>query len=447
MKKYMQIAACIGLAAVAILALGAVLDPGIHAAVIGLMTDPHAQTTFLAAEGAAVIDPEMLKAELKKIGESVKEMGERALAEAKKTGDMSAELKPKVDELLIKQGELQARLAEVEQKAARPKGNDRQAPQSAGQLLVESDEYKAWMASGGMKSTQSGFVFPVKASLIGIPTDNTTTVGVAPDLQPGVIPIAMRRMTIRDLITPGRTSSNLIQYVKETGFTNNAATVTESVQKPESTIVYALMQSAVVTIAHWIKASKQILDDFLALQSNIDGRLRYGLQLVEEAQLLKGSGVGNNLNGIYTQATLFSAPISIASPTKIDTLRLMLLQAEIALYPSTGIVLHPSDWAAIELTKDTQGRYIIANPQSMAQPMMWGRPIVSTQAMTQDTALVGAFKLGAQLFDREDANVVISTENQDDFIKNMVTIRAEERLGLAVYRPEAFIKNTDLPST
>lgn len=448
MKRYVQIAACITLAAVAVLALGAVLDPGLHAAVIAWITDPHVQTGLIAAEVVPLaIDPETIKAELKKIGDSVKEMGERALAEAKKTGDMSAEMKPKVDELLIKQGELQARLQEVEQKQARPKGNDNGPPQSAGQLLVESDEFKAWMNAGGMKSTSSGFVFPVKASLIGIPSTNITTVGVAPDLQPGVIPIAMRRMTIRDLITPGRTSSNLIQYVKETGFTNNAATVTETVQKPESTIVYALVQSAVVTIAHWIKASKQILDDFLALQSNIDGRLRYGLQLVEEAQLLNGSGVGNNLNGIYTQATNYSAPIVVASPTKIDTLRLMLLQAEIALYPSTGIVLHPSDWAAIELTKDTQGRYIIANPQSMAQPMMWGRPVVATQAMTQDTALVGAFKLGAQLFDREDANVVISTENQDDFIKNMVTIRAEERLGLAVYRPEAFIRNTDLPST
>jgi HK97 family phage major capsid protein len=183
------------------------------------------------------------------------------------------------------------------------------------------------------------------------------------------------------------------------------------------------------------------------LQSNIDYRLRYGLALVEEAQLLKGSGVGNNLNGIYTQATVFAAPIVVPAPTKIDTIRLMLLQAELALYPATGIVLHPADWAAIELTKDTTGGYIFANPQSLATPALWGRPVVATMSMTVDTALVGAFKLGAQVFDREDANVVVSTENQDDFIKNMVTIRAEERLGLAVYRPEAFIKNTNLPST
>jgi HK97 family phage major capsid protein len=184
------------------------------------------------------------------------------------------------------------------------------------------------------------------------------------------------------------------------------------------------------------------------LQSMIDQRLRYGLGYVEETQLLKGSGVGNNLNGVYTQATAFAAPIALSgSVTMIDTIRLMLLQAEIAEYPSTGIVLHPADWAKIELTKDANRGYIFANPQSMATPQLWGRPVVATQAMTVDTALVGAFRLGAQIFDREDANVVISTENQDDFIRNMVTIRAEERLALAVYRPAAFVKNTNLPAS
>lgn len=383
---------------------------------------------------------EMISAELKKIGEQVKEQGERALAEAKKHGDMSADLKPKIDEMLIKQGELQARLLEVEQKAAR-RGSDEQAIiQTVGHQVIASAEFKAFMEAGGMKSTQSGFVFQIKAAL--------TTLGiVVPETLPGVQPGVSRRMTVRDLITPGRTGAGLVQYVQETGFTNNAATVSETTQKPESTLAYALVQSAVVTIAHWIKASKQILDDLAQLQSMIDGRLRYGLAFVEEEQLLKGSGTGNNLNGIYTQATAYSAPIVIAGETKIDTLRLMLLQSEIAEYPATGIVLHPSDWAAIELKKDTTGRYIIGNPQGSLAPTLWARPVVATQAMTADTALVGAFQLGAQIFDREDANVVIATENSDDFVKNLVTVRCEERLAMAVYRPEAFIKAADLPAT
>lgn len=385
---------------------------------------------------------------LAKISDEVKEAGQKALAEAKKFGDMYAADKPKVDEMLVKQGELQARLLEAEQKLARKGTEEPVHNQTAGELVAQSAEYKAWFDGGGMKSNTSAFIHQLpRAALTSIGTTNTTTVGVNPDMQPGIIPGTSRRLTIRDLLMPGTTQSNMIQYVKETGFTNNAAPTSETNLKPESSLVYALTQSAVVTIAHWIKASKQILDDFKALQSMIDARLRYGLKLVEENQLLKGSGVGNNLNGIYTQATAFVAPIVVTLPTKIDQIRLMLLQAEMAEFPATGIVLHPADWAAIELTKDTTRAYLFANPQASSTPRLWGRPVVATQAMTVDTALVGAFELGAQIFDREEANVVISSENSDDFVKNMITIRAEERLALAVYRPQAFVKNADLSAS
>jgi HK97 family phage major capsid protein len=413
-----------------------ILDPSV--AVAGIMLDTAPDLKQIAEE---------TKKALEKISGEVKAMGERALAEAKKTGDMSAELKPKVDEILVKQGELQARLQETERKLAKRTDDEKQIVKSIGARMVESPEYKAWLEAGGMRSVQSGFLYTLKAELTSTPTTDTTTVGVRPDEQ-APVPGTQQRLTVRDLIMPGRTSSNMISYVRETGFTNNAAPVSEATaRKPESSLTYEWVQSPVSTIAHFIKASKQILDDFLQLQSNIDGRLRYGVKLIEEGQLLKGSGSGNNLNGIYTQATAYSAPIAVPSPTKIDTLRLMLLQAELAQYPSTGIVLHPSDWAAIELTKDNTGAYIFANPQNLAQPALWGRPVVATQSMTVDTALVGAFRMGAQLFDREEVNIVIATQNEDDFVRNMITIRAEERLALAVYRPEAFIKNANLPWT
>lgn len=394
------------------------------------------------------VDPKEIEAALKKIGAEVKEFSEKALAEAKKSGDLWAETKEKVDKMLLEQGTLQARLLEIEQKQdrARAEGDDR--PKSAGEIVVESESFKQFMSQGGMRMPNSSCVIPLpRAAITSTATTNTTTVGVAPDVRPGVIPGTERRLTIRDLIMPGQTNSNAIQYVRESGFTNSAATVSETNVKPQSELTYELVQQAVVTIAHYFKASKQILDDFPQLQSMIDARGRYGLKLVEENQLLKGSGVGNNLNGIYTQATSYVAPITVAGPTRIDVLRLMILQAALAEYPASGIVLHPSDWAAIELAKDADGRYIFANPQSMVQPRMWGLPVVPTQAMTQDTALVGAFNTQAQVFDREEANVVIATQNEDDFIKNMITIRIEERLALAVYRATAFIKNTNLPDS
>ena len=397
-----------------------------------------------AALAGRIDNVEDVERELKRIGDDIKQQGELALKEAKKAGELSAETKAKVDELLVKQGELQARLQEAEQKLDRRGGDEGEhAEKSLGQRFVESEDFKSFKAEGGMKTKNASVSFSVKA-ITSLPASAGD--GIAPNRLPGIVGIPERRFTVRDLISPGTTTSPVIQYLKETGFTNNAGVVAEGAQKPESDITYDLMNQPVATIAHWFKASKQILDDFAQLSSQIDARLRYGLDFAEELQLLKGSGVGNNLNGIYTQATAYAAPLVIADATRIDVLRLALLQAELAEYPSTGIVLHPTDWAAIELTKTDDGAYLFANPTQMAGPALWGRPIVSTQAMTVDTFLVGAFKLGAQVFDREEANVVIATENQDDFIKNMITIRGEERLGLAVYRPEAFVKGDITPA-
>lgn len=388
-------------------------------------------------------DPEAITKELKRIGDDVKQIGEKALKEAKAAGDMTAETKTKVDEMLVKQGELQARLQEAEQKLDRRASGDREAVKTAGHTMIESKEFKEYIAGGDFKKS---FNMALKA-IVSITSDPASAGdAVNPDRLPGILAAPSRRMTVRDLITPGRTASNMIQYVKETGFQNMAEATAEGAAKPKSDITFDLVSSPVIKIPTYVKASTEILADAPMLQSFIDGRLRFMLAYAEELQLLKGSGAANNLNGIYTQATAYAAPIVYASPSRIDVLRLALLQAELAEFPATGIVLHPADWAHIELTKDTTGAYIFANPQSLAQPALWGRPVVGTQAMTVDTFLVGAFKLGAQVFDREQANVRISTENEDDFIKNMVTILAEERLALATYRPEAFIKGDITPA-
>ena len=188
------------------------------------------------------------------------------------------------------------------------------------------------------------------------------------------------------------------------------------------------------------KASKQIMDDFAQLQSTIDAEMRYGLKFVEEQEILFGSGTGGHLEGIVPQASAFAPAFAPAARTPIDDLRLAILQAQLARLPVDGFVVHFTDWAKIELTKDTTGGYILANPLRIAGPTLWGRPVVETEAPEfEGEFLAGAFRTGAQLFDREDANVVISTENVDDFEKNMVSIRCEERVALAVKRPEAFV--------
>ncbi|PZX32052.1 HK97 family phage major capsid protein [Cupriavidus phytorum] len=388
-------------------------------------------------------DVKEIKASLGKISDDVKAAGEKALKEAQlAAGKLSEETKAKVDELLTKQGEMQANLQHAQQALAKLEANGAGGDvqhQSFGQQFVGSDDFKAFTG----KTTPRGRVdMTFNAAITTVATD---TDGAAGDLVqntrlPGIIAPLNRRLTVRDLITPGRMDGQVLEYVKETGFTNNAAPVAETVKKPESTMKFDLVTTSAKVIAHFVKASRQILSDASQLASYIDGRLRYGLALVEENQLLNGDGTGQNLLGIIPQATAFAAPFDPAgTETGIDNIRLAMLQAALAEFPATGIVMHPSDWARIELLKDTTGRYIIGNPQGTISPTLWGQPVVATQAITVDKFLVGAFKLGAQVFDRWQARVEVATENEDDFVKNLVTILAEERLALAVYRPQAFV--------
>lgn len=388
---------------------------------------------------------EKMGKEFKTASDKVKDIAEKALKQAEEGGGMTKEMKAEVDKRLIEQGTLLSDMAQKIDAFTKSQPENKQG-KTSGQIFVEDKGFKEFMEKGGFRGP--GQVINVRMKTIsGLTADAGGTL-VAPDRQQGIITTPNRRLTVRDLLMPGRTSSNLIEFFRELVFTNSAAPVSETVLKPESNITFEPAEASVKTIAHWVPASKQILDDVPGLQSYIDGRMRYGLDLEEEAQLLKGAGTGNNLNGIYTQATAYSLPSGASAPAQlIDHIRAMLLQAELAEYPASGIVLHPTDWYNIEILKDgVSGGYLIAQPQNgMTAARLWGREVVATQAMTQDTALVGAFRMGAQIFDKEDANVMVSSEDSDNFRKNMVTVRAEERLALAVYRPGAFIKSTNLP--
>lgn len=333
---------------------------------------------------------------------------------------------------------LHGRLNELEQKLAeapaKGKGRTRSDDQkSAGELFVESQELKDFAARGG-KGHSAAFKLKAITSL-----DASGGLGIWSDRLPGVLQEPDRPLTIRALLDSGRTSSNLIEWVKENVFTNSADVVSEGAQKPESNITFTREDVPVRTIAHWIHATRQVLADFPQLQTIINGRLSYGLKLVEEDQLLLGDGTGNNILGLIPQATAYNTGLNRVGDTFIDVIRHAILQVRLSFYPASGVVLTPTDWHNIELTKDNENRYLMANPSGNMPAMLWGRPVVESDALPEDEFLVGAFRMAATVFDREDASIMVSTEDRDNFVKNMVTILCEERLALAVSRPAAFV--------
>ena len=376
------------------------------------------------------------------IKETVQILGADLTEKVKAGGEVSAKLKEDTDKALLELGAVTTRLGELEKRAAREKDAVEEGFKSIGDMVIESAAYKAGNLTGASRGS-----IKVSMDRAAITSANTTvgagrsagTSLIPGQRVPGIFGLPERQLTVRDLLLPGQTSSNSVEYVKETGYTNSAAPVAETAAKPYSDLTFDMATAPVRTIAHLFKASRQILDDAPALRSYIDARARYGLRFVEENQLLNGSGTGQNILGLVPQATAFAPAFTPADATAIDRLRLAVLQVILAEYPATAFVLNPIDWAKVELTKDAGGNYIIGNPQGSLTPTLWNLPVVSTQAMAAGDFLTGAFSYAAQIFDRMEIEVLLSSENVDDFEKNMFTIRAEERLGLAVYRPEAFV--------
>jgi HK97 family phage major capsid protein len=366
---------------------------------------------------------------------------EKAENDVRQFGAISAETKAKLTEQVEAAAAMQGRLQNIEQALAALKTEpDKAKRQTLGELVLNDAGLKTWLAGSTANSKASIKIDRFKNAI----TERGSGEGAAgeiiiPQRIAGWVTPPNRILTIRDLLPQGRTTSNAVDFVQETGFTNNAAPVAEGAQKPESSLEFTLRTAPVRTIAHWLQASKQVLEDIPQLESYINTRLTYGLKLVEEEQLLAGDGTGQNLLGLIPQATPYDRSRSKVGDTRIDIVRRAMTQLRLSQYQPDAVVLHPTDWEDIELQKNTQGTYIWANPRGLLGPTLWGLPVVESTSLAPGEFLVGAFKIAAQIWDRDDVQVDISTEDRDNFIKNMVTIRVEERLALVVYRPESFI--------
>lgn len=374
----------------------------------------------------------VLEESLKETNKVLQAFIEKANAEVKSATSLSTETKAALETLSEKASGIVDRLLALEQKSkAVPAGE--QSLQTLGEQFVKQDGFEKWQAG-----RSGAFRLETKAAIINATGQNQPL--VPSQRLPGIINEPNRPMTVRDLLPTGQTNSNLIEYTRENVFTNSAGVQNgENTAKPESGITFTLAQAPVVTLAHWIPVSKQVLADAPQLQSYINTRLMYGLKLGEEDQILTGDGTGGKLSGILDAGNFTEFNRAVTGDTRVDTLRRALTQVVLSNYSADAIVLHPADWEAIELTKATDGQYVWANPAMAAGPQLWGRRVVPSLAMPQGRFLTGSFTMGAQIWDREQAAIQVSFEHADNFTKNMATILAEERLALTVYRPKAFV--------
>ena len=364
----------------------------------------------------------------------------------KKTNEQLAELGKTGNELAEGMKELKTRILEVEQKQIRnPSGPDASQAKSIGQMVVESDQFKAAASTKNGRNMDPVVIGNFhKTNIVNASGQNQPLVPA--DRLGGIVMPAMRRLTVRNLIPNNRTSSNLVEFASELLFTNSAGAQGgptspvsngEGELKPESSLTFQLNNTPVCLIAHFIPASRQILSDAPMLQGYVDGRLRYGVALKEETDLLNGDGGAGTLNGLVNQATAFTG--GVTNQTALDTLLKAFLQISLQNLEASGVILNPTDWTNIMLLKDTTGRYLFSDPHSAETPRVWGKDVVATASQTAGQFLAGAFTLAAEIFDREDATVRVAEQHADFFVRNMVAILAEERLALAVYRSAAIV--------
>lgn len=363
---------------------------------------------------------------------------EKADKELKEFGKVAEATKNEVADLNKKSGELQARMEAVEQLAVRTQEAGDKRVKTVGELLIENggDDLKAFAASqrGVGKSFAKELELKDVTSAAG-----SAGAGIWSFRDPEIVSDPYRPRMLRTLIPTIPVDSNLIEYVRTNVRTNAADTVSETGLKPKSDITYQRKEVPVRKIAHYFKTSSEVLSDFARLQGELNFEGMEMLKQVEEDQLLSGDGTGVNLLGLVPQATPFNTSVVTSNDQAVDILRRAALQVRQSFYSATGIVLNPADWAAIELLKDGENRYLFSAATSGAPKQLWGLPVVESDALTQGEFMVGAFATAATIYDRWVAAMAISTENEDDFIKNMVTIRFEERLALAVKRPLAFV--------
>lgn len=403
-----------------------------HLYLLGLQ--PHEAGAMLLAEGAGLDLNQIMKA-LDALETKLKGYDERASLEMKSLGKVGTDTKSAIDNLGIQQRELADRLTSMEQKGLLPPEDNKPASESWGDQFVKNAKI-----GDMMNGSTKGISYSVKNTI-------TNTVGNTPDqVRDGIVEGAFRRFRLEDLLVRMPCTSDAVQYVRENVFTNAAAETAEGGALPESSITTSLVTEPVATVGHWLKISRQLAADNKALAVYINLRLRYGVDLRVENQIFAGNGVAPNMSGM-TKAGNFTAhgynaaaltTLGLDPAKRFDLIGKIIGDMEANDYFADVIMLNPTDWWTMRLTKDGQGRYILGDPGSMVPPSLFGRPVVSSNAVTPDNVGVADIRQAGTFYDRETVEVAMSEHDGDNFQKLLITLRAHRRCMLAMERPAAF---------
>jgi HK97 family phage major capsid protein len=318
-------------------------------------------------------------------------------------------------------------------------------PKTLGDAFIEEKSYKSWRSGGANQMAYTEVpIFGIKEYAVKATFD--TTGFTSYERPPGAILLGQQELTVADLFGQGRTNSPTIRYLQEDTFTNAATTVAEGAAKPEATWDLSEVDAQVRKIAVITKVTDELFADYQQIRSYINERLPFMVRQREEFQLLSGDGVAPNILGVLATPGILTQ--ARGADTNIDAIYKGITKVRTeGFFEPDAIVIDPTNWTPIRLAKETTGGYIYAHPAIPGPETLFGKRVVVTANMTDNTALVGAFRVGGTVFYREGLRVEATNSNEDVFEKNLITIRAEQRETLVIWRPKAFATVTGLATT
>lgn len=352
-------------------------------------------------------------------------------AALKSTSLTTSEIKASVEANIGEVKGLVNRVLDVEQRLAERVQKGQESTATLGASLVASESMKNF--SNGL--TARG-VFESKAAFLGQTAGGASdSTLVAPQRLPGVVAQALRLPSILDVLTVLPTTSNLVEYTRDTAFTNAAATKAEGAASAQSNIGFELIQMAVKTVSHHIVLSRQVLADSPQLAAYVDTRLDNGLRLAVENQIVSGDGLGQNFQGML-HASSHVALAGVTDEAKLDSINRGIEEVQMADYAADVVLLNPRDWAAIQRTKTTTGEYLVGNPVGGVMTLaLWGLPVVPCKAIPVGTFKVASMVQAFAYFEREGVTIETFLQDKDNATKHLVTVQASTRGGLASFRP------------
>jgi len=340
------------------------------------------------------------------------------------------------------------RIADLEQKYAEVRGG---APAIRGLSIAnpfEADHFKQRLnlvkegqpTTGNIMLPNVG-VKHLKA-LVTLPSGGTSGFPTQPQRGPTLDP-AQAPLTLVDVLPSTPVTSDSYEFVQITRVNNAGVQQNEGNQKPETEFDANLETAKIATVAHWTQASRQVLADNAQLSAMLSRVLSIDVVAKYEGLLLNGNGTTDKIHGLVPQATPF-AHTKVHKPDRVSE---CLAAMWAAGYVGSVVIMNPFDWSDFETERaDTgNGQYVAGGWANPAAPTVWRTPVARAAGLAQGSALVVDTRFVTML-DRQQVSTAVSAEDRDNFIKNLITMLAEMRGGLAVYNTDA-VQLVDLAST